>query len=258
MDSPLKTAGNDVRHRQRPNCIQLLKRRVDRVSHADALEWIRYFLLDGRPHQIVTANPLMILASLKDEELAAVMEDAELVVPESSGIAWAANQCGTPLEQIVPGIDLFQAMCRVARDTQKSIFLLGAEPGVAEKAAVTLAARYPGLRIAGTHHGYFRRQEDETAVIAQIRESAADFVFVGMSVPHQEKWIRRNLKAMGAPVVMGIGGSFDVLSGRLRRAPQWLRDLGMEWVFRTAQQPWRIKRIVHLPLFVLKILTSPS
>ena len=229
--------------------------RVDRVTFADVLEWVKSFLMDGRPHHVVTANPLMLLAAEKDSSLAEILGHADLVVPESSGVRWASEQVGTPLEEIVPGIDLLRACCRVARDAQRSIFLLGARPGVAEKAAVTLCAQVPGLRVAGTHPGYFTAGE-ETGVVAQIRETAPGFLFVGMSVPVQEKWIHRNLEALGVPVVMGVGGSFDVLSGRLRRAPAWMRELGLEWLFRTLQEPWRLKRIIHLPVFVWKILFS--
>src|SRR5262245_53321652 len=139
----------------RPSTITLLNCRIDRITQADALEWTKYFLQGGGPHQVVTANPLMLLAAQKDKELADILNTADLVVPESSGVFWASQQVGTPLDTFVPGIDLFQAMCGLARDMQRSIFLLGAQPGVAEKAAVTLAAKFPGLRVAGTHHGYF-------------------------------------------------------------------------------------------------------
>jgi N-acetylglucosaminyldiphosphoundecaprenol N-acetyl-beta-D-mannosaminyltransferase len=150
--APAEYAGAERRkHRRRPSCISLLDCRIDKLTRADVLDWIRFFLLDGRPHQLVTVNPIMLLAAQKDEELAAIFDDAALMIPESSGIRWASEQAGTPLEEIVPGIDLFQTLCGVARDSQRSVFLLGAEPGVAEKAANTLSAKFPGLRIAGTH-----------------------------------------------------------------------------------------------------------
>jgi N-acetylglucosaminyldiphosphoundecaprenol N-acetyl-beta-D-mannosaminyltransferase len=240
----------------RPNCIRLLGQRIDRLTRPDILEWVRYFLMAGRPSQIITANPIMLLEAAKDRELARVFEIAALVIAESSGVAWGAWQSGTPLAEFVPGIDLFQQFCKIAGETGKSVFLLGAAPGVAEAAANRLSTINPGLRVAGTHHGFFRRAEEELAVIAQIRESAPDFLFVALNVPHQEKWIARNLEALGVPVVMGVGGSFDVVSGRLRRAPAWMRDMGLEWLFRTLQQPWRIKRVMHLPRFAFKILTA--
>jgi N-acetylglucosaminyldiphosphoundecaprenol N-acetyl-beta-D-mannosaminyltransferase len=241
--------------KRRPKYIPLLNCRIDKLTYADAIGWVKCFLSGKQPSQIITANPLMLLAAQKDEELAEIIEEAALVVPESSGIKWASEQSGTPLDEFVPGIDLFLGMCKLARDLNQSIYLLGGRPGVAEKAAAALGAKIPGLRIAGTHHGYFPAGEDP-GVVAQIRDTAPGLLFVGMSVPHQEKWIHRNLEALGVPAVMGVGGSFDVFSGRLRRAPAWMRELGFEWLFRTLQEPWRFKRIVHLPVFVYKILTQ--
>lgn len=240
--------------RNRPKKIELLNCRIDKVTQADALEWARYFLSQSGPHQVVTANPLMLLAAAKDPELAEIINATDLVVPESSGVRWASEHVGMPLDSIVPGIDLFQGLCRMACDLKRSVFLLGAKPGVAELTAVKLATLYPGLRIAGTQHGYFASKEEEIAAIARVHEAAPDFLFVALNVPEQEKWIRRNLTALNATVVMGVGGSFDVISGRLRRAPLWMRELGMEWVYRTIQEPWRLKRISYLPVFVWKVL----
>ncbi len=225
------------------------------MTLAEALEQIRQFLYVAQPHQLITANPLMLLAAGKDPDLAQVLEKADLVVPEASGIFWAGEQLGMPFKERVPGIDLLHACCKLASETQKSVYLLGALPGVAEQAANTLCALYPGLRIAGVRHGYFQGSE-ETAVMAQVHEAAPDFLFVGMSVPRQEKWIAQHLVALGATIVMGVGGSLDVLSGNLKRAPQWMRDLSLEWLYRTLQEPWRLKRIMHLPVFVWKVLTS--
>jgi N-acetylglucosaminyldiphosphoundecaprenol N-acetyl-beta-D-mannosaminyltransferase len=163
----------------------------------------------------------------------------------------------TPLPAFIPGIDLMTEMCRLACDEERSIYLLGAQPGVAEKAAANLQAIFPGLKVAGTHDGYFSREHEEQNVIAEIRDRAPSFLFVGMNVPWQEKWISRHLRALDVPIVMGVGGSFDVLSGQLRRAPLWMRRFGVEWVFRTLQQPWRLQRIKDLPVFMWRVLKQP-
>ena len=249
------TAEPPPAYARHPKSIRILNSRVDQVTQADAIEWVKSFLADGAVHQVITANTLMLIEAQQNAELVQVIESAALVVPESSGVAWAAWQMGTPLDSIVPGIDLFQALCRLARDLDRSIYLLGAQPGVAEQAAVSLSAYYPGLRVAGTHHGYFSPAE-EVAVVANIHEASPGFLFVALSVPAQELWIKRHLAALGVPVVMGVGGSLDVISGRLRRAPGWLRELNLEWLYRTVQEPWRLKRIIQLPLFVWKILRS--
>jgi N-acetylglucosaminyldiphosphoundecaprenol N-acetyl-beta-D-mannosaminyltransferase len=212
------------------------------------------FLSLNRSHQIVTANTLMLLAAEHDAELSRILEEASLVVPESRGVFWAGQQLGTPFDELIPGIDLLQRLCRLAAEEGHSIYLLGAKPGVADKAAAELQGLHPGLCVVGTHHGYFINPDEETVAIDSIHQAAPVMLFVARSVPEQEKWIHRHLEALGARVVIGVGGSFDVLSGGLRRAPAWMRELGLEWLYRTLQEPWRIRRIAQLPVFVWKIL----
>lgn len=233
--------------------LRLLGSRVDGAGFAQALSRIAAFAQTTTPHQIVTANTLMLLAAERDDELRELIESAALVIPESWGLYWASRHLRRPLPRFTPGIDLMTALCAQARDTGRSVFLLGAEPGAAERSAERLVALFPGLRIAGCRHGYFSRGE-EAQVLSEIRSARPTYLFVGMSVPAQEKWIARRLAELQTPVVMGVGGSFDVLSGRLRRAPRWMRRLGIEWMFRLAQEPWRWRRIAQLPVFMGKIL----
>jgi N-acetylglucosaminyldiphosphoundecaprenol N-acetyl-beta-D-mannosaminyltransferase len=131
------------------------------------------------------------------------------------------------------------------------VFLLGSKDGVAQNAAKRLQALFPGLNVVGTHHGYFT---DHDAIIAHIRSVKPDLLFAGLATPEQEMWISTNLSAMGVPVVMGVGGSFDVISGALKRAPVFMQRAGLEWLFRLLLQPWRIGRIKDLPLFIFNVL----
>ena len=232
---------------------RILRSRVDRITFPQTLERIFSLVHDPTPHQVVTANTLMLLEAERDPELKDLLENASLVVPESWGISWASRQIGEPLDQFIPGIDLLLALCRLSAERSHSIFLLGSKPGVAERAAESLKSQYPLLRIAGMRHGYFSKAE-EPEVIAQIRQAKPTFLFVGMSVPSQEKWIQHHLSALQVPIAMGVGGSFDVLSGQLKRAPHWMRRLGIEWVFRTLQEPWRLMRIKGLPVFMWHVL----
>jgi N-acetylglucosaminyldiphosphoundecaprenol N-acetyl-beta-D-mannosaminyltransferase len=231
--------------------LRILGSRIDAISFSDALLRIRDFLSDGTPRHIITANTLMLMDAEHDPELHAILESAALVVPESSGILWASRRMGQPLKEFIPGIDLMGALCQLG----SPIYLLGAKPGIAEAAARELERRTPGLIIAGTHHGYFPESE-AAAVIETIRAAAPAFLFLGMSVPGQEKWIAKHLKELNVPVVMGVGGSFDVLCGRLNRAPHWMRRAGVEWLYRLIQEPWRWRRIGRLPVFAAKILCA--
>lgn len=253
--------------------MRVLGTRVDRLSRTQILERIRRLAASGRPHQIITANTLMLLAAERDAELQGVIEGAALVTAESSGLRLAGWRMRRPFPSVIPGIDLFVELCAAAAADRHPIFLLGARPGVAEAVARVLLNRFPGLAIAGTHHGYFQRPphptlplegggtqggggSEEDSVIRRIRESGAVYCFVALTVPGQEKWIARHLQELKIPVVMGVGGSFDVLSGRLSRAPQWMQKAGLEWAYRFYQEPWRWTRIAQLPVFAWKILTA--
>jgi len=202
--------------------LRILGSRVDPVSPRAALDEILRFLQAPGPHHVITGNTLMFLAAQEDPELHEILEKSALIVPESWGIRWASRLLGHPLAQFTPGIDFMLEICRAAEAGGHSVFLLGSAPGVTEEAGDALSQRYPGLKIVGTGHGYFQAPE-EPSVIRRIREKKPSLLFVGMGMPAQEKWIARNLAALGVPVVMGVGGSFDVLSGRLRRAPAWIR-----------------------------------
>lgn len=225
---------------------------IDAVGPACALAAAERLVRAGRPAQIVTANALMVLAAGAHPGLREAFESADLVVPDSAGIVWAARRGGFR-GAAVPGIDLMDALCGRAASAGWSVFLLGAAPGVAEQAAAALAARHPGLRLAGTAHGRFA-PGDEPALIARVAAARPDLLFVALDTPRQDAWIHRHLARFGAVVAMGVGGSFDVFSGRLPRAPRWMRRAGLEWLFRLLREPSRARRMSGLPLFVWRVL----
>jgi len=206
------------------------------------------------PSQIVTLNALMFNTALRDKACLNAISNASLVVPDSTGIAWAVRFLTGFKTERLAGIDLLNELCGLSARAGHGIFLLGAKPGVAATAALNLAKRYPGLKIAGTRDGYFDRSEEED-IVKLIEETSPDILFVGFEIPKQEIWISDNLARLKVPVVMGVGGSFDVVSGGLIRAPLWVRKLHLEWFFRFLQQPWRISRLFDLPAFVFEIFT---
>jgi N-acetylglucosaminyldiphosphoundecaprenol N-acetyl-beta-D-mannosaminyltransferase len=233
--------------------LRILGSRIDPVAPPDALARVRSFLHSKNVHHVITGNTLMVLAAEKDLELRRILEQAALVLPESWGIRWASRVHGRALAEFTPGIDFMLEICRLAAAEGQSVYLLGSAPGVAEEAGVALRRRFPTLKVCGTGHGYFKPPE-EPSVIHRIRQKNPSLLFVGMGMPAQEKWIAAHLQELGVPVVMGVGGSFDVLSGRLQRAPAWIRRLGIEWSYRLLQEPWRWRRILQLPVFACKVL----
>ena len=218
---------------------EILGVKISVVDTAAALEAIEEFISSGRPHQIVTADSSAVVLARKDSELREIINSASLVTPDSIGILWAARRFGRPLPERVSGVDLAELLCERAVGLGHRVFLLGAAPGIAEKAAEKLKQRHPGLVIAGTHHGYFKQSESE-AVIDKVRAARPDLLFVAMGIPLQEKWISRHLEALGVPVAMGVGGTLDVLAGKAKRAPKWIQRMGLEWFYRLASNPRKI------------------
>lgn len=235
-----------------PSRFYLLGSRVDRLTLGETLLRIRAAVSTGRPHHVVTTNTLMLLAAETDDALRAILENVFLSVPESWGVRWASRHYRAPLFEMIPGIDLMASLCGLAEIDGLPIYLLGGRAGVADDAARGLLKQFPRLKIVGVHHGYF--QEDDAAIQESLHSARPALLFVGMGMPQQEKWIAKHLAALNVPVVMGVGGSFDVWSGRLARAPHWMRRLGIEWMYRLAQEPWRWRRILQLPVFMWKVL----
>lgn len=232
--------------------VRILGVPFDPVDLPTAVRYVADLAEDGRPHLIVTANPEAVMAARKDPELAAAIRGADLVVADGIGVVWAARRLGRPLPGRVAGVDLMLGLCAWAERAGRSVFLLGGVPGVTEAAARSLAARYPGLRIAGTRDGY--RSLRAADAVEQIAASSADLLFAGLGMPLQEKWLARHLDRLNVRVAMGVGGSLDVLAGRVRRAPRWLRRLHLEWLYRLLRQPSRWRRQTALLAFAWAIL----
>jgi N-acetylglucosaminyldiphosphoundecaprenol N-acetyl-beta-D-mannosaminyltransferase len=229
--------------------VDLLSVPVHQTDMAGALERIEQFVSERSPHMVVTSDSSAVVRAQRDGELHAIFQEADLVTPDGMGVVWAAKVLGLPLWERVSGIDLMQHVCELAAAKGYSIYLLGAAPGVAEAAARELGSRHPGLTVAGTGHGYFSAEE-EPEVVARVAQAKPDVLFVAMGIPKQEKWIRRHLAELGVSVAIGVGGSFDVISGRVRRAPRWMRSAGLEWLYRTAREPKRIPRLLAIPRLV--------
>lgn len=216
---------------------------------ADTLARIHEFVESGRPHLLVTADAAGIAQSQSDPELLNVYTTADLVTPDSVGVLWAAKRMGKPLAERVSGVDILANLVAASADRGYRIYFLGAAPGVAEEAAERLRLKYPGCNIVGSRHGYFPPESD-AVVAAEVAEFRPDILFVAMGIPRQEKFIRATQEIIGAKVGIGVGGSFDVFSGRLKRAPALFRRLHLEWLWRTLQNPKKIRKFLNLPKFV--------
>ncbi len=230
--------------------INILGVGFDNVTLEQAVaEGVRLMTSEGCGY-VATPNPEIVEACRSNPEVMRAVNEASLVLPDGIGIIYGAKILGTPLRERVPGIEFAQGLMARMAQGGESLYLLGAKPGVADKAAVRLQADYPGLRIVGTHDGYF---QDDAPVLENIRQSGADVVFVCLGAPKQEIWMHRHTAETGAKLLVGLGGCLDVFSGEAKRAPEAFQKLGLEWLHRLLKEPSRIGRMARLPLFLVHV-----
>lgn len=226
---------------------------VDLVTEQAAIEWVAKAIKERRSGHIVTLNPEITMQARSNVALADAVSRADLCIPDGVGVVWAARRRGHSLPGRVTGVDLIEALARRGVAERWRFFLLGAAPGVAAEAAAVLQRRYPGLTIVGTLSVPPDPALDaETA--ARIRSADTNILLVAYGAPAQELWIARNLDRIGGAVAMGVGGAFDFLAGKARRAPTWMQQSGMEWLHRLIRQPWRWRRMLALPKYALLVL----
>ena len=222
----------------------------DNVTMDEAVAAAMELLEQEGAHYVVTPNPEIVEVCRENLAAKIAVNGADLVLPDGIGVIKGAAMLGTPLKEKTPGIEFAGHLMERMAETGKTLYLLGAKPGVAEKAAERLAAQYPGLRIAGFHDGYF---QEDGPVVEDIRRSGADVAFVCLGAPKQELWMKKNGAATGARLLCGLGGSLDVFAGVVERAPKFWSDHGLEWFYRLCREPRRIGRMMKLPLFLVHV-----
>jgi N-acetylglucosaminyldiphosphoundecaprenol N-acetyl-beta-D-mannosaminyltransferase len=238
-----------------PNRVEILGMPVDRLTMEESLARLEQFAQSGEPHLVVTADAAGIVQAQRDLEWRNIFRSADLVTPDSIGVIWAARRAGKPIPERVSGVELVDRICGLSADRGYRIFFLGAAPGVAETAAEKLRLKHPGCNIVGARHGYFPAESDGI-VAAEISLTKPDFLFVAMGIPRQEKFIRATESIINAPVAMGVGGSFDVFSGRVKRAPLIFQKLHLEWLWRLMLNPRKISKAKNLPIFAWMVLRA--
>lgn len=227
--------------------------RVSKVDMPATVAYLTEVVSSRIPHQVITANPIMVMAALEDPAYMNIMKSAELVVPDGTGVVWAANYCNEPVAERVAGYDLLHELMRQGERYRWKVYLLGSTPEVIRETAERLQLQYPGVIIVGYHDGYFGLEEDET-IVAEIVKANPDILFVARGADSQEPWIAKYKYKLGVPIMMGVGGSFDVISGKSKRAPKAFQKMRMEWLYRLLREPTRYKRMLALPKFALKVV----
>ncbi len=225
---------------------------LDVLSAEEAGKRMEHLLSEDGCSVVVTPNCEMLYAAEKNAELRSALTRADLAVPDGIGVVKAAKMSGTPLKERLAGIDVCFGALRTCAEKGLGVYFLGGKPGVAEKAAENLRKLIPGLVIAGAADGYFSEAE-EADIIQKINDSGAAFLVAGLGSPKQELFMVRNAADLKTKACMGVGGSLDVWSGEAKRAPERMTRSGLEWLYRLAKQPSRIRRMVKIPAYLLLV-----
>jgi len=246
--------------RSSPEAVYVLGVRVDRVSQQQALAGIEQMLRQHRAgarplpcQQVVTVNPEFVMAAQRRQDFRMAINAAALVLADGMGVVWATRFLGKPAPERLTGTDLLPLLAKLCATCGYRLYLLGAAPGVAEVAALRLQDLAPELQIAGIYGGSPAVHEEDS-IIERIREARADVLCVAYGAPCQELWICRNRSRLPVALAIGVGGAFDFLSGRQRRAPRSMQRLGLEWVYRLYREPWRWRRMLAIPRFILQVV----
>jgi N-acetylglucosaminyldiphosphoundecaprenol N-acetyl-beta-D-mannosaminyltransferase len=222
--------------------VTLMGCQVDNLTMDETLDKVEGFIASGRPHQHVVVNVDKLVKASRDAELRQIINDCALVNVDGMPVVWASRLLGKPLKERVAGVDLFEALMRRAGEKGWRVFLLGAREEVVSAVKHTYEKKYPKLAIAGYRNGYWKGEAEEAAVVEQIKASEADLLFVAISSPKKEQFLGRYQAEMKIPFAMGVGGTFDVAIGRVKRAPVWMQQAGLEWFYRFLQEPRRMFR----------------
>lgn len=240
--------------------VYVLGVRVDQLTRAQALDSIEEMVARRRAsgnvlpcQQVVTLNTEFVMEAQHNLAFRNAINAAALVIADGIGVVWATRYVGQPAPERVTGTDTLVALAQRCATCGYRLYLLGATPGVAENASARLQALAPNLQIAGTYGGSPAPSEED-AILERIRASQADVLTVAYGAPAQDLWIYRNLARLPVAVAIGVGGAFDFVSGRKHRAPRAMQTVGLEWLYRLYREPWRWRRMMVIPWFIVQVL----
>lgn len=236
-----------------PATVDILGIPLHDLTMDETLGLFRDMALSGRPHHVMTVNPEFVMIARRDETFRTVLMHATLRVADGMGIIWASKIMRTPIRARITGSDSIPRFAAIAAREGISIFLLGAAPGVAETTAEILQARNPGLVIAGTYGGS-PSVEEEDEICRMIEQARPHVLLVAYGPPKQDLWIARTQHRLNIPLAIGVGGTFDFITGRARRAPVWMQQVGLEWLYRLMREPKRWRRMLTLPQFAWAVI----
>lgn len=228
--------------------IDVMGVQFDNLTKTEFIARAEEIIRSGDKGYCVTPNAEIVYEAIRDDSFRQLLNEAALVLPDGAGVVLGAKILGTPIKEKVAGIEFGDAVCAKLAELGGSAYLLGSKPGVAEAAAEKLLEKHPGLTVCGTADGYFK---DEAEVVAKINAAKPDVLFVCLGAPKQEKFMKTHFDELDVKLMLGLGGSLDGYAGIAKRAPKWMIDLSLEWLYRLIREPKRLGRMMRLPKFVL-------
>ncbi|WP_423799688.1 WecB/TagA/CpsF family glycosyltransferase [Neobacillus sp. SAB-20_R2A] len=231
--------------------INILNIDFENITKNELLLRLRDYISERKKTFVVTANPEIVMYANQDNKYQSIINSADFVIADGIGVVIGSKVLGSPLPERIAGFDLMVELLKLGNENGWSAYFLGSKKDVIEKAVQNIHHSFPSLQIAGWHDGYFNWEA--STIPEEIREKKPDLIFVALGLPRQEKWIYENIGGFENGLFMGVGGSFDVLSGTVKRAPIVWQKLNLEWLYRLLKQPSRWKRMLALPLFMVKI-----
>lgn len=228
---------------------------INNINMNEAVSLVLLYMEEEKEEAkiVFTPNPEFVMNALKDEKFMDILNNSDLNIADGIGVVICSKILGSPLKERVAGYDLVQNIFSIIKNQEKTVYFLGASEKIIEEAKNRMEAKYRGLKIVGFHNGYFSEYE-EYLIIEEINKLKPDLLLVGLGCPRQEKWIYDNKNKINTRVMIGVGGSFDVMSGNIKRAPNIFIKANLEWFYRLITQPTRFKRMLKLPLFLIEVI----
>ena len=235
------------------NTVDILGIPVDSITMSEAVDKIGTFIKEDTLHTVYTPNAEIMMAAVRDPELKDILAEADMLTADGAGVVLASKLLGRRVPEKVSGVDLVNKIFKTYAGKGIRCFFFGAKPGVAEEAAGNVERDCPGVIVAGWRNGYFTDDQDDE-IVNSINASGADILLVALGAPKQEKWIHSHRNALNVKVCIGVGGTLNILSGRVRLCPDFFRKHGLEWFYRLCKEPRRAVRMLDLPRFILRVL----
>lgn len=226
---------------------------IDNISMEQAVERVYEFIDSNENHSIYTPNAEIMMEGITNDNIRQILNSADMLVADGAGVVLASKILGQQVTQKVSGVDLVNNLLLSSSNRPIKFFLFGGKPGIADTAHANIICDYPQAEVVGTRNGYFSADEQDT-IINEINNSGANVLLVCLGAPKQEQWIHTNKDKLKVQVCLGVGGTLDILAGNVKLAPDFFRDNGLEWLYRLFKEPWRFKRMLRLPKFVLYVL----